>query len=173
MRVVHVVSQRRRLRLLAAMAVAAIAAIAWRAAHRAPAAPPPPPIVCTIPDVTLAPPQFATPPPGDPYPRPDLDERPRAVEAVLVERPSVLAGCGTFLVETTMLFHPLKSTGAGDLRVLVPCAEMTRAEYNGPAAGNAGVLVPHHRYLLWLRAAIDAPNGKNDTLWRADRIDER
>jgi hypothetical protein len=172
MRVVQIVSHRRRLRLLAAMALAAAAAIAWRAAHRTPAPPPAPPIVCAIPDVTLQP-QFATPPPGDPYPRPDLDRLARVVEAVLVERPSVLAGCGTFLVETTMVFHPLESTGAGDLRVLVPCAEMTRAEYGGSAAGNAGVLVSGHRYLLWLREAIDAPNGKNDTLWRADQIDER
>lgn len=172
MHVVQLVTSGHRLRLLAVTAVAAIAALAWRAAHRVPAPPPAPEIVCTIPDVTLQP-QFATPPPGDPYPRPALDDRPRVVEAVLVDRPSVLAGCGTFLVETTMVFHPLKSTGAGDLRVLVPCAEMTRAEYGGAAAGTAGVLEPGHRYLLWLREAIDAPNGKNDTLWRADQIDER
>ena len=181
MHIVSVVSRGQR-GLLVVSALAAIAAITWRVTHRPPAPPPPPELItCEIPDVTLqAPPsqRFATPPPGDPYPRPEVSAHgepaipAQRVEAVLIDRPSVVAGCGTMIFETTMVFHPLKSTGAGDLRVLVPCAEMTRPMYSDDA-GNAGILHLHHRYMLSLIEALDAADGKNDRLWRAVRIDER
>ncbi|HTJ41535.1 MAG TPA: hypothetical protein VL463_05540 [Kofleriaceae bacterium] len=178
MHIVSVVSRGQR-GLLVVSVIAAIAAIAWRVTHRpAPAPPPPELITCEIPDVMLQPRQFATPPPGDPYPRPPVTARGepaipgQLVEAVLIDRPSVVAGCGTMIFETTMVFHPLESTGAGDLRVLVPCAEMTRPMYSDDA-GNAGILHLRHRYMLSLIEALDAADGKNDRLWRAVRIDER
>lgn len=158
---------RPRLRWLALSAIAALGAIAWHA-HRAPA-PPEPEIICAIPAIDPAPapaPQrFAQPPPGDP--------RTMLVEAELIDRPATVGDCGDMLWETTMTFHALKSIGFSDLRVLVPCAEMTRAQFGGADAGNAGVLVKGGRYMLTIREATDVADGKNDTLWRAIRIDQR
>ncbi len=182
MHVVHVLTARRSRWLLTAAALAATGAIAWRATHHArpPKPTPDAPIACAIPIddpiVTPAPVEhFAVPPPGDPYPRPPTvaaPERP-PVEAVLVARPDRLPDCGDMLIETTMVFHPLESTSRGDLRVLVPCAEMTRAVFGGPDAGTAGVLEAGHRYMLWLTLATDMNDGKNASLWRATRIDDR
>ncbi len=177
----HVVGllARPRLGWLTVSAIAAVGAIAWRM-HRAPAPPPEPRIICEIPAVDPAPvPQppppehFAVPPPGDPYPRPDLGGLGAALEAELVDRPAVLGDCGDMLVETPMVFHAVDAIGFADFRVLVPCAEMTRAQFGGAGAGNAGVLVKGHTYQLTLEQATDVADGKNDILWRAVRIDER
>jgi hypothetical protein len=170
----HVVGllARPRLGWLTVSAIAAFGAIAWHAAHRAPAPPPEPQLItCAIPQVDPAPApeppvqHFAQPPPGDP--------RTMLVEAELIDRPATVGACGDMLWETTMTFHALKSIGFADLRVLVPCAEMTRAQFGGADAGNAGVLVQGRRYMLTIREATDVADGKNDTLWRAIRIDAR
>jgi hypothetical protein len=160
-------------RLLVVTALAAAGAIAWKVAHRAPRSGAQ--YSCPGP-VMLEPPaqQFAVPPPGDPYPRPDLqppaDKRYFTVDAVLVAEPRSIGGCGDMLVDTQMLFHPVHSNG-GDLRVLVPCAEMPRAMFSKDA-GNAGAVQLNGEYKLFLVPATDVPDGKNDTLWRAARIDE-
>lgn len=159
-------------RLLVVTALAAAGAIAWKVAHRAPRAHV---IACKETPVQPAPvQQFAVPPPGDPYPRPDLqppaDKRFFTVEAVLVAEPRAIGGCGDMLIDTQMLFHPVNSNG-GDLRVLVPCAEMTRPMFSRDA-GNAGILQLNADYRLFLVPATDVPDGKNDTLWRAARIDD-
>jgi hypothetical protein len=141
-------------------ALVAAGALGWRAPRPAPAltatAPARPPVVEASARVR---------------PRPVTAKLRRPIEAVLVERDDVIPGCGTFLFETTMVFHPVRSTGGGDLRVRVPCAEMPRPMYSA-GAGNAGILRRHHRYLLWLEVATDVPDGKNDHVWRAIRIDE-
>jgi hypothetical protein len=172
----HVVGliARPRLGWLTVSAIAALGAIAWRV-HRAPAAPPPEPqrTTCAIPDVPPPPTtHFAVPPPGDPYPRPELGGLGAMVEAELVDRPAALGDCGSMIVETTMTFHALKSIGFADYRVLVPCAELTRPQFS-ERAGDAGLLVEGGRYMLTLQEATDVPDTKNDTLWRAIRIDQR
>jgi hypothetical protein len=148
---------------------AAAAALAWRA-HRRPAAPTPP-TACVIQSVPATPvtepidqlesprPHFAVPPPGDPYPRPDLnppDTGPTTVQAELISRDDHAPACGTFAVWSVATFRPLVMGGEGDLRVLVQCAEL---------------LQPHETYRLKLTRADDVPDGKNDVLWRASRVD--
>ncbi len=80
-----------------------------------------------------------------------------------------MPGCGTFLVESTMVFTDVMADNA-TLRVLVPCAEMTRQMY-APTAGDAGILRDGARYRLELGPVTEDLDGKNDSLWRADRID--
>src|SRR5205823_511796 len=116
----------------------ACGAVAWKVHRRAH-----PRITAAVP-IFVAPapqpaPHFAVPPPGDPYPRPDLipaDKRAFVVDAVLVAEPRTMPDCGTFVADSLMLFHPVRSNGA-DLRVLVPCAEMTRPQFSRDA-GDAG-----------------------------------
>jgi hypothetical protein len=116
-----------------------------------------PQFICATLEVAPAPPTVALP-------------APRVVVADLLSRGASMPGCGTFLVETTMVFSDITADNA-TLRVLVPCAELARPMY-GAAAGNAPVLVEGTRYRLELSAAVvDDTAGKNDPLWRADRID--
>jgi len=153
MHVVQVLPSRRS-RALLIVAVAAIGALAWRSANRP--APRPPLVACAIPDVaqdqtvSIEPPHFAVPPPGDPYPRPP-------VEAVLIDGPDNLPDCGIVMWEAAMVFHPLKSTGDGDLTVMVGCTRLQR----------------HHRYLLWLERATDVPGHERDVIYRAIRVEAR
>jgi hypothetical protein len=90
----------------------------------------------------------------------------RVVIADLVSLGPRMPGCGILLVETPMVFAEVFTDNA-TLRVLVPCAEMY-----APDAGNATVLREQGRYRLELSGPIANDRaGKNDALWRADRID--
>lgn len=94
----------------------------------------------------------------------------RTVVAYLLSRGPALAGCGVLLIETPMVFVDVNADSA-TLRVLVPCAEMPRTMYSS-SAGNAPVLQEHTRYRLELSGPVLGDRaGKNDSLWRADRID--
>jgi len=94
----------------------------------------------------------------------------RTVVAELIFRDPVVAHCGIFLVETPMVFADVNADSA-TLRVLVPCAEMPRPMYSS-SAGNAPVLQVQTRYRLELSGPVPGDRaGKNDALWRADRID--
>ena len=165
MRVVQLVP-RAPFRWLAVSIAAAAATLAWKARHRPAAPPPAPPIVCAIPAVPATPmvdpapiQQFAVPPPGDPYPRPDLVNPPdtdaTTVDAELISRDPRAPGCGTFIVSSIATFRPLEMSGEGDLRVVVQCAEL---------------LHPRAAYRLTLAPANDVPDGKNDVLWRATSL---
>jgi hypothetical protein len=165
MRVVQL-APRAPLRWLTVSVAAAVAALAWRE-HKRPAAPPAQQEVVVR--VTAVPavravdpatgPHFAIPPPGDPYPRPDLDTPPNpseTIDAQLIQRDDHAAMCGTFAVWSVATFRPLAYSGEGDLRVLVECAELLR---------------PREVYRLTLAPADDVADGKNDALWRASRVD--
>jgi hypothetical protein len=98
----------------------------------------------------------------------------RVVVADLLSHGPVMPGCGTHLVDTTMVFtdvYNYRSRALMILRVLVPCAEMSRPMYS-PTAGDAGILREGTRYRLELSGPVTEDlDGKNDPLWRADRID--
>src|SRR5258708_3667494 len=91
----------------------------------------------------------------------------RVVVADLLSRGGVMPDCGNMLIETRMVFSDIYADSA-TLRVLVPCAELTRAGY-APTAGNADVLREGERYRLELSGPVaDDRAGKNDPLWRAE-----
>lgn len=124
-------------------------------------------IYCRYPAVE-APPLVAVPPPITSLPQ--IGEVHRTVVADLLSRGPALAHCGTLLVETPMVFVDMNADSA-TLRVLVPCAEMPRPMYSS-SAGDAPVLQVQTRYRLELSGPVPGDlAGKNDALWRADRID--
>jgi hypothetical protein len=133
---------------------------------QSPESPPEPEFICTIPDVELTR-RIAVPQPNNP--QPSISDR-RVVIADLLSRGSAMPDCGTFFFESTMVFTNIYADSA-TLRVLVPCAEMPRPMYSS-AAGDAPKLREQARYRLVLSGPVaDDPAGKNDLLWRADRID--
>jgi hypothetical protein len=122
---------------------------------------------CRYPAVE-APPLVAVPQPITALPQ--IGEVHRTVVADLLSRGPALADCGTLFVETPMVFTDVYADSA-TLRVLVPCAEMPRPMYSS-SAGNAPVLQVQTRYRLELSGPVPGDRaGKNDALWRADRID--
>jgi hypothetical protein len=149
--------------LLVAGVGAIIGAFALHVAER-PQPLPEPEIICVIPDVEIAQ-SYAVPPTNPSPPVPDR----RVVIADLLSRGSAMPDCGTFSFETTMVFTDVYADSA-TMRVLIPCAEMTRPMYSA-TAGNAPKLQEHARYRLELSGPVADPAGKNDALWRADRID--
>ncbi len=127
---------------------------------------PEPYIFCAVPDVELTQ-RFAVPPPAS---APSLVSDRRVVTADLLSRGTAMPDCGDLLFETTMVFTDITADSA-TLRVLVPCAEMPRPMYSS-TAGNAPTLRVHARYRLELSGPVaEDTAGKNDSLWRADRID--
>jgi len=82
--------------------------------------------------------------------------------------------CGSFVFETTMVFSDIAADSA-TLRVLVPCAcaKIARPMYSSTAGdAHAPVLRERARYQLELSGPVaNDPAGKNDSLWRAERID--
>lgn len=131
-----------------------------------PEPPPEPEFICVIPDVELS--QRFTVPPPNAAPAPVSDRR--VVIADLRSLGSPMPDCGSSLFETTMVFTDIYADSA-TLRVLVPCAEMPRPMYSS-TAGNAPKLRELARYRLELSGPLaNDLAGKNDSLWRADRID--
>jgi hypothetical protein len=152
-------------RWLLAAAVGFACALAFHLVQR-PEPPPEPELICVIPDVELSQ-RFAVPPPNA-APAPVSDRR--VVIADLLSLGSPMPDCGSSLFETTMVFTDITADSA-TLRVLVPCAEMPRSMYSR-TAGDAPKLREHARYRLELSGPVANDRaGRNDSLWRAERID--
>ena len=158
------------LRARSSLFVVSIAAAGALGGHllRHPAPPPRAELRCVLPSIEEAD-RVAIPLALDEPPRAhEMDHR--TVTADLLSLGPRMPDCGDLLAETPMVFTDVYADNA-TLRVLVPCAEMPRPMYS-PSAGNAPVLREQARYRLELSGPIaDDPAGKNDALWRADRID--
>src|SRR5450432_755688 len=114
------------------LAAVGFAALALHLVQR-PAPPAEPEFICVVPDIELA-----QRPAAQPSPKPSpLSDR-HMVVADLISRGSAMPDCGSFVLETTMVFTDINADSA-TLRVLVPCAEMSRPMYSSNA-GDAPML---------------------------------